>query len=92
MSLDHLVAQPLERAASSRLLAQTCFPEPGAGTGCQSQQRRLRLLEEWKREELQRTPFAILDELPPYDDLSLEHPVKARWSKKARRRGASTKA
>ena len=26
--------------------------------------RRLRLLEEWKRKELQRTPFAILDEPP----------------------------
>jgi hypothetical protein len=26
--------------------------------------RRLRLLEEWKREELRRTPFAILDEPP----------------------------
>ena len=26
---------------------------------------RLRRLEEWKREELQRTPFAILDEPPP---------------------------
>jgi hypothetical protein len=32
---------------------------------------RLRRLEEWKREELKRTPFAILDEPPP--DLS---PVK----------------
>ena len=27
--------------------------------------RRLRLLEEWKQEELKRTPFAILDEQPP---------------------------
>ena len=29
-----------------------------------AEKRRLRLLEEWKREELRRTPFAILDEPP----------------------------
>ena len=29
-----------------------------------AEKRRLRLLEEWKREEWQRTPFAILDEPP----------------------------
>jgi len=30
-----------------------------------AEMRRLRLLEEWKREELRRTPFSILDERPP---------------------------
>jgi hypothetical protein len=32
------------------------------------------------------SPFALLDDLPSYDHLSLEHPVKARWSKKLRQR------
>ena len=29
-----------------------------------AEKRRLRLLEEWKREELRRTPFALLDDPP----------------------------
>ena len=29
-----------------------------------AERRRLRLLEEWKRKELRRTPFAILDDPP----------------------------
>ena len=32
------------------------------------------------------SPFAMIDDLSYYDDLSLEHPVKARWSKKPRQR------
>jgi hypothetical protein len=32
--------------------------------------RRLRLLEEWKREELKRSPFALLDEVPSYEGLA----------------------
>jgi len=39
------------------------------------------------------SPFALLDDLSSYDHLSLEHPVKARWSKKpGRALMASTKA
>ena len=47
-----------------------------------ARQRHQRKLEQCKREALKRTPFAILDELPPYHDLSLEHRLKARRSKK----------
>jgi hypothetical protein len=32
------------------------------------------------------SPFAIIDELSSYDGLSLEHPSKARWSKKPHQR------
>jgi len=32
------------------------------------------------------SPLAMIDDLSSYDDLSLEHPSKARWSKKLRQR------
>ena len=45
------------------------FPNLVLARAAKAEKRRLRLLEEWKREELQRTPFAILDEPP--DELRL---------------------
>jgi hypothetical protein len=46
------------------LLALAWVPELGSRTVAKANKRRLRQLEEWKRKELQRTPFAILDEPP----------------------------
>src|SRR5262245_37204446 len=57
-------AQPAWRTPSGRILAQPRVSQVGARTGCQSQQPHQRLLEEWKREELRRTPFALLDDPP----------------------------
>ena len=51
-----------KRAAFLRKLV---LPTLVRARAAEANKRRLRLLEEWKREELQRTPFAILDERPP---------------------------
>jgi hypothetical protein len=40
------------------------FPNLVCARAAKADNRRLRLLEEWKRKELQRAPFAILDEPP----------------------------
>jgi len=50
-----------KRAAFWRQLG---FPNLVRARAAKAEKRRLRLLEEWKREELRRTPFAILDEPP----------------------------
>ena len=41
------------------------FPNLVLARAAKAEKRRLRRLEEWKWEELKRTPFAILDEPPP---------------------------
>jgi hypothetical protein len=45
-------------------LRKLVLPTLVRARAAEANKRRLRLLEEWKREELQRTPFAILDEPP----------------------------
>jgi hypothetical protein len=52
----------LKRAAFWR--AQN-FPNLVLARAAKAEKRRLRLLEEWKRQELRRTPFALLDDPPP---------------------------
>jgi hypothetical protein len=51
-----------KRAAFWRALG---FPNLVRARAALANKVRLRRLEEWKREELKRTPFAILDEPPP---------------------------
>ena len=60
--IAHCRAQGLSRAEFWRSLG---FPNLVLARANQSNKHTLRLLEEWKREELRRTPFAILDEPPP---------------------------
>jgi hypothetical protein len=43
-----------------------------------AERRRLRLLEEWKRQELKRTPFALLEEVPSYEELAPRFKVSYR--------------
>jgi hypothetical protein len=50
------------RAAFWRSLG---FPNLELARNAKAERRRLRLLEEWKRKELRRTPFALLDDPPP---------------------------
>ena len=59
-------AGPRRRAAFWRKLG---FPNLVRARAAKANKRRLRLLEEWEREELKRTPFAILDEPPPESSL-----------------------
>jgi hypothetical protein len=51
-----------KRAAFWRALG---FPNLVLARDAKAEKRRQRNLEEWKREELRRTPFALLDEPPP---------------------------
>jgi hypothetical protein len=44
--------------------ANSGFPNLVLARDAKAERRRLRLLEEWKRKELRRTPFAILDDPP----------------------------
>jgi hypothetical protein len=50
-----------KRAAFWRQLG---FPNLVRARAAKAEKRRLRLLEEWKRDELRRTPFALLDDPP----------------------------
>jgi hypothetical protein len=52
------------RSAPPAFWRSLWFPNLVLARAAKAKQRRLRLLEEWKREELQRTPFAILDQPP----------------------------
>jgi hypothetical protein len=61
----------LHRAVFWRSLG---FPNLVHTRAAKANKRRLRLLEEWKRRELQRTPFAIPDEAP--DELTLPRSPK----------------
>ena len=57
-----LPGESLPRSPSWRSLR---FPDLVLARAAKTNQRRLRLLDEWKWKESQRTPFAILDEPPP---------------------------
>ena len=52
----------LHRAAFWRALG---FPNLVLARAAKTKKRRQRKLEEWKREELRRTPYALLDDPPP---------------------------
>jgi hypothetical protein len=64
----------LHRAAFWRALG---FPNLVRARAALANKVRLRRLEEWKREELRRTPYALLDDPPP----ELRAPAKP-WQRK----------
>lgn len=72
-----------KRAAFWRQLG---FPNLVLARAAKAKKREQRLAVERKREALKRNPFAMLDDLPPYDDPPFKHPVKPRQSKKPRQR------
>ena len=65
----------MERPPAGGILVQLGFPNLMLARAAMAGKRRVRLTEGAKREAFRRNRFAILDDLPPYDDLS--EPVKA---------------
>ena len=62
---------------------QQGFPNCALARAAWCRQRGKLLLEQWKREELKRSPFALLDEVPSYEELA------ARFKVSYRRRSSS---
>jgi len=52
------------------------FPNLERARAAKAEKRRQRKLEEWRREELKRTPFALLDEPPAELAMSKKQPRK----------------
>ena len=52
------------------------FPNLERARAAKAEKRRQRKLEEWRREELKRTPFALLDEPPAELAMSKKQPHK----------------
>jgi len=52
------------------------FPNLERARAAKAEKRRQRKLEEWRREELKRTPFALLDEPPAELAMSKKRPRK----------------
>lgn len=61
------------RAPSRRILAQLGVSQPGEARAALANKVRLRLLKEWKQQELKRTPFALLDD-PPAELVAVKRP------------------
>ena len=72
-----------KRAAFWRKLG---FPNQVLARVAKAKKREQRLRLERIQAAKRFSPFAMIDDLSSYDDLSLEHPSKARWSKKLRQR------
>ena len=58
------------------------FPNSALARAAKAKKRQQRLRLERIEAAKRFSPFAMLDDLPLYDDLSVEHPVKVRRSKK----------
>lgn len=59
----------------ARFWSQQGFPNLVLAREAKAEKRRQRKLEEWKREELKRTPFALLDE-PPAELATVKRPQR----------------